>query len=206
MTKETMKLFNKVLGVLCGLLPLCVLLTFLGDNAEDTWHSISATYFSNAKICMIGLLFTASVFFICYSGYDWIDDLITDISAFSALGIIVFPCDCIKHSQAECLFGRYLTADLSHVAHCVCAGLLFGSFALMIWRFRKTSGRMTCKKTKRNTIYAFCSIIIVIAMLNQLLTSIAGVGWFTIVNEAVMLWAFAFAWLVKGEFFKRLND
>lgn len=201
-----MKLLNKVLGVLCGLLPFCVLLTFLGENAEDTWHSISAIFFSNAKICMIGLIFTAAVFFFCYIGYDWVDDLITDISAVSALGIIVFPCSCEMHDRRYCLLGKWITEDVSHIAHCICAGVLFGSFALMIFRFRKTSGRMTCKKTKRNTIYAFCSVIILIAMANQVLTSVAGIGWFTIINEAVMLWAFSFAWLVKGEMFKRLND
>lgn len=206
MDKNTMKLFNKALGVLCGLLPLCVLLTFLGTNAPDTWHSISATYFSNARFFMIGLLFTASVFFFCYSGYDWIDDLITDISAVCSLGIIIFPCSCILHDPTECLFGRYFTADISHVAHCVCAATLFTSFSIMILRFKKTSGRLTCKKTKRNVIYTFCSLFIILGMALQLVTSMAGIGWFTIINEAIMLWAFSFAWLVKGEMFKRFND
>lgn len=206
MDKNTMKLFNKALGVLCGLLPLCVLLTFLGTNAPDTWHSISATYFSNAKICMIGLLFTAAVFFFCYTGYDWLDNLITSLSASSALGIIIFPCACEMHDRRYCLLGKWISEDVSHIAHCICAGLLFLSFAVMILRFRKTSGRMTCKKTMRNTIYLFCSVIILLAMANQVLTSLAGIGWFTIVNEAIMLWAFSFAWLVKGEAFKRWND
>lgn len=31
-------------------------------------------------------------------------------------------------------------------------------------------------------------------------------GYWTLINEAIMLWAFSFAWLVKAEFFTMFND
>ncbi|MCR4560833.1 MAG: hypothetical protein K5685_12215, partial [Bacteroidales bacterium] len=47
----------------------------------------------------------------------------------------------------------------------------------------------------------------VVFMLNQVIASCCGFpGYWTLINEAVMLWAFSFAWLVKAEFFPWFND
>jgi hypothetical protein len=86
--------------------------------------------------------------------------------------------------------------------------LLFGFFAYMIgWRFVKTDAmiRSSGKKT-RDRIYRICAYIILAAMGMQAMTSFMCIGWITIVNETVMLWAFSLAWAVKAGCFKKLND
>ena len=43
-------------------------------------------------------------------------------------------------------------------------------------------------------------------MINQVITSLLNIGWMTIVNEAIMLWAFSFAWAVKADVFIKFRD
>jgi len=205
--KATMKFQNKLLGIMCLLLvPSTLLFGLIGNNVPGWSYSISANYYTNAKIFMIGLLFCTAVLFFSYSGYDRTDKIITNISAVAALGILMFPCDWDGASVNQILF-PFLGLGFSHFLHCVCAITLFLSFALMIgWRFTRHQGKLTIKKVKRNTVYYSCAIIILAFMIIQIITSIAGLQWFTMINEFFMLTAFGIAWLVKGEAIPYFND
>ena len=64
-----------MLGIICGLLPVaCLLFGFLGQlrgiNYPGWYNSISATYFANSNMCMIGALCLCSFFLFTYKGYD----------------------------------------------------------------------------------------------------------------------------------------
>lgn len=205
MDKSTMYFMRKALGWLCILLaPLSLIFGFMfySYNEPDFWNSISATYYATSKIWMIGLLFTTTVFFLCYKGYDWKDRMLTDISGVSAFGIICFPCNDKLVERTGLL---NLPTNVSHIIHCIFASILFISFAVMIL-FQFTKGGSTEKKKVRNNIYKVCGFGIVLFMLFQVISSILGIGWMTIVNESFMLTFFGIAWLVKGEQFKRLRD
>ena len=206
MNRQTMNYMRKMLGWLClAITPASVIFSFLGNNAADTWHSISATYYATDCAIMIGLLVTTAVFFASYRGYNLADRIITDISAVSALGVVVFPCWSIAAPERTGLL--QLERGLSHTIHCASAMILFASFFVMIFfQFTKTSGRMTEAKRIRNKIYRICGIVIAAGMLSQVVTSVLGIGWMTIVNEGFMLTAFSIAWLVKGEQVKTLRD
>ena len=66
---------------------------------------------------------------------------------------------------------------------------------------------VTEEKQIRNKIYYICAGVIGVFMLNQVLSVYFGYpGYWTLINEAIMLWAFSFAWLVKAEFFPWFND
>lgn len=217
MTKDIMKFQNKLLGIMCLLLvPTTLLFGLLGVNynAPGWWNSISANYYSNAKIFMIGLLFTTSVVFCTYWGYtensegrkDYWDRVLALISGVASLGILVFPCKTIAARPKDILL-PFIGLDVSHFFHCIFAIILFVSFAVMIgWRFTKHSGKMTIKKMRRNCVYYACASIIGVFLILQIITSIAGLTWFTMINEAFILTAFSFAWLVKGEAIPFFND
>lgn len=208
--KKTMNHQRQMLALMGFLLPLLApILGFIAAdrNAPDFWHSISATFYATSNWLMIGTLAIFAFFLFTYKGYDLGDNVVTTLSGTMAVLILVFPCACEAAGDTTGILN--LPTPLSHAIHCVVAGLLFGSFAFMIgFRFTKTDKALyfTPKKKVRNTIYKVCAYIIFGAMALQIVTSIMGVGWMTIVNEAIMLWAFSFAWAVKADTFKFLND
>jgi hypothetical protein len=184
-----------VLGIICGLLPICCVLFGLvgADEAllgDAWWHSISATYYSNSQVWMIGSLVLASFFFATYKGYDLGDKVLTSIGAISSLCIVIFPT--WNNVYDKCgLF--MLPTRLSSTLHNISAAVLFISFAVMILT-QFTKG----KDKKRNIIYYICGTIIVLAMISQVVTSVLNISWMTLINEFFMLEAFAVAWIVKS--------
>ena len=75
MTFETQTHYQRfMLGIICGLLPVaCLLFGLLGEirgiNYPCWYNSISATYFSNGNMCMIGALCLCAFFLFTYQGY-----------------------------------------------------------------------------------------------------------------------------------------
>lgn len=202
--QKTMKTIRYALGWLCLILVPCSVgfgLFDIADNGSQYWWSVSATYYANSKPFMIGILFATGVFFICYRGYDRLDNIIADISAVSAFGIIIFPCECFASPERVGIFG--LNVSTSHILHCIFASILFISFAIMIgFRFTKGNTTYFFAKKRRNRIYRICAALITLAMIVQVVTSILDIGWMTIVNETVMLTSMSIAWLVKAGAFK----
>ncbi|MBO7597813.1 MAG: hypothetical protein J6T70_12300 [Bacteroidales bacterium] len=210
--KELMIFQKRILGLLGFFLAPCAIgFGLLGDNSAiidpKWWYSISMTYYANSQICMIGVLFSMAVMFLSYIGYNTSDKVLTIISGISAMGIIVFPCG---HEGIEITGLLGLECGTSFIIHCTFASLMFISFAIMVgYNFTQTKGgdNMTPEKQLRNKIYYTCAGIIGVFMLNQVIASIFGFpGYWTLINEAIMLWAFSFAWLVKAEFFECFND
>lgn len=208
--KKTMNFQRKTLALMGVLLPiLAPLMGFIAydKNGSEFWYSISATFYATSNIFMIGTLAIFAFFLFTYKGYDIGDNVTCSFSAFMALGILIFPCDCSLADKTTGVLN--MPTPVSHVVHCIVAGLLFASFAYMIgFRFTKHANYVawTPKKLKRNDIYIICALIIAIGMVSQVITSLIGIKWMTIVNEAVMLWAFSFAWAVKADCFKRWID
>ena len=185
-----------VLGVICGLLPICCILFGLigADSAllgSSWWYSISATYYANSNVWIIGSLVLASFFFFTYKGYDLGDRVLTNISAVSSLCIIIFPCNCAKFENVGLFM---LPVKLSSTLHNVSAAILFISFAVMILtQFTKGND------VKRNRVYYICGAVIVLFMIVQVITMIYNIAWATIINEFFMLEAFAVAWITKSK-------
>ena len=184
-----------VLGIICGLLPICCILFGLigADEAllgNAWWYSISATYFSNSQVWMIGSLVLASFFFATYKGYDIGDRVLTIISSVTSLCIVIFPCG--NNVFEKCgLF--MLPTKLSSTIHNISAAILFISFAVMILtQFTKGQNKI------RNRVYYICGAVIILFMISQVITSVLNIGWMTVVNEFFMLEAFAVAWIVKS--------
>ena len=188
-----------MLGIICGLLPIgCVLFGLLGErtgiNYPGWYNSISATYFCNSNMCMIGSLCLCAFFLFTYKGYDLGDRVLTMISAISALLIVACPCSAIP---AENLGLFALPSKISGTIHDISAAVLFLAFALMILtQFTKGNQK------KKNTIYRICGWIMIAVMV------LVAVGRFfpqpaymTMIYEFIMLEAFAVAWIIKSGVF-----
>lgn len=194
---ETQTHFQRfMLGIICGLLPVaCLLFGVLGEirgiNYPGWYNSISATYFSNGNMCMIGALCLCSFFLFTYRGYDLGDRTYTTVAAVSALLIVACPCAAVPMEYMG-LFA--LPTKISDFIHMVAAIALFGSFALMtLTQFTKGSHK------RRNTIYRTCGLIMLFCMLVLAVGYFAELpGYMTMICEAAMLEAFSFAWIVKS--------
>ena len=209
MNKDILNYQRKVLGIMCALLAPCsILFGLFGDNLPEWYCSISATYYANSKICMIGLLFATGVFFYTYSGYSLIDRIFSYIQATAALGVITFPCLTPEVSGKVGLFG--LPVEISYIFHCISASVLFIAFATNImFLFTKSDGNPTPQKKIRNKIYYICGgIIYLFAILQGLSSFFKFPSWLPITwfNEFFMLEAYAMAWLTKAGMFKKFND
>ena len=208
--KATMNYQRKTLAIIGLFLPiLSPVMGFIAcdRNGPEFWWSISATFYASSNILMIGALAIFAFFLKTYLGYDIGDKVTCTFSACMAAGILIFPCKTLAAGETTGIFN--LPTEISHVIHCIVAALLFISFAYMIGcRFTKHDPAVpfTKEKIKRNEIYLKCAQFIVIGMCSQCITSMLNIGWFTIINEAVMLWAFSFAWAVKAGCFKKFID
>ena len=204
---------RKMLGILCGLLaPTCLLFGLFGaENNLPGWYmSISATYYASSKICMIGLLFTSSVFFMCYTGYDWRDRVLAIIQSVTSMMIIAFPC---RTPGAPATVGIFdLPLEVSHTIHTIGALLLFVAFGVNILFLFTLGNVQNEQKRKRNTVYKVCGITIFAFCLILALHRTPLFAWvpdwfpYTWFCEFIMLTAFSISWLVKSESIKMLND
>ena len=190
-----------MLGVICGLLPICcVLFGLLGEwagiNYPGWYNSVSATYFCNSNMCMIGSLCLCAFFLFTYKGYDLGDRVLTTISAISALLIVACP-TCAIPADNLGLFA--LPAKISSTIHDISAAVLFVTFALMILT-QFTKG----KQKRKNAIYRICGWIMVVVMaLIVVGRFFSQPAYMTMIYEFIMLEAFAVAWITKSGFLNK---
>lgn len=200
---ETQTHFQRfMLGIICGLLPVaCLLFGLLGEfrgiNYPGWYVSISATYFANSNMCMIGALCLCAFFLFTYQGYDLGDKVFTTIAAIAALLIVACPTIATPDEYIG-LFA--LPKKVSHTIHNVSAATLFISFALMILtQFTKGENK------RRNIIYIICGIVMLIFMSILAFGSFFGLPAYRImICETGMLWAFAVAWIIKSGVFSKI--
>ena len=212
--RQSMMFQRKMLAILCMLLaPCCLLFGLFGHNSNlPQWYfSISATYYANDKIFMIGLLYAITIFFFSYKGYDYKDRITSLIEAFSSFVIISFPCYTPGIEDKVGLF--QLPIFVSDTVHCIGASVLFITFTFnVLYLFRLSEPEPTEKKILRNKIYLTCGIIMIVFIILQVITTFIEFNfipqWFptTWFNEFVMLEAFGFAYFVKSEAIDKLND
>ena len=213
--KILMRKQQKILGVLGILLPLLsvglgLIGYWRGVNEPGWYESISATYYANSGMMMIGLLFALYLYYWAYKGYDKLDDIITSIAAVMAMGIVAFPCADGRATTAEYVGLFCLPLKVSGVIHTVCAIVLYAAFFVQTYRFTKHGANVTAEKLKRNRVYYSCMVMMIVGMLFVLGTNVieclADYHYFVLVGECFLQLAFGTAWLVKAGSITALND
>lgn len=210
---QIMKNQMMILGILCILLaPLSILFGLFGDNPEGWYGSISKTYYANSKAVMIGLLIATGIYFISYKGYDKRDNFLTTLQGLAAIGLVIFPTKLGSVDVGSVgLLG--LPSWLSVILHCACTYTLFISFWInLMFLFTLSNGKPTPKKRLRNIIYRCCGVLIILGTIAIIAGSTVLKPFLpknfpiALVGEFVILIPFGFAYLVKSECIKWLND
>jgi hypothetical protein len=183
-----------LVGLLGMLLPIALpSVACLVDGRSPLLSSVSAYYGTGSRDVLVGVLFVFSAFFVEYRGYDRIDECAGNAGALFAM--VVAVCPCTSRNQ--------VVATL----HLVAAALLFLTFAFFcLFRFTKRDpGRVavTRRKQLRDSIYKVNGGVIVAGMIAIALHGLfrdksQPASTFTFFVESLMLWAFGFAWIVKG--------
>jgi hypothetical protein len=174
--------------------------------------SISAYYFTPMAAWFVGSLWVIGFFMASCRGYDNRDEIAGRLAGVFALGVALIPvniCE-VKSGWVHC----------RGLLHWTCAALLFTILALMcLYLFRKADDppNRTSKKRLRDKFYVACGSAILIcigligvySLLELFHCSLAAkldcyhpIFWL----EAFCVWAFAIAWLVKGEAFWFIRD
>jgi hypothetical protein len=206
------KALRKAVGYVAIALPLVLVVPYAVHHTPHVVQgSISAYYYTGLRNVLVGSLCAIAMFMLCTRGYDKRDEIAGILSALCAIGIAFFPMDpsTIKEKEACVIPPRF---PQLHFLFAVSLFLILGYFCLKL--FKQTSGNPTRQKLQRNRIYTACGWTIYAAMALQAM--LMSVHWYKpttmpkydsghhlLICEWICLWAFGYAWLIKGEaFFK----
>lgn len=233
MTLSHIKL-RRLIGILGGSLPFLLLATnyfinttdllnnsnFILEKCTDNYvsegsykYSISHYYYTPAAELFTGILITVAIFLFSYKGHPLkegelpiSDELLTNIAASSALGIVLFPTgngdQCINDN-----FRIFVASETTGVFHFIFASIFFISLALIaIYNFRRTAELKDFGKGKHHNFYRICGF----GILTCLMLIFIYVHWIedvfvwldnlhpVFILETIALLFFSTCWLVKG--------
>lgn len=156
--------------------------------------SISATYYTYTVAVFMMILGSAGFILICYKGYNWIDDIINTTAGIAGLLICLFPCYVTGEGPNVGTF--QIDIHASNVVHCIAAAIFFSMLSVnSLFRFTKSSGKMTDNKKKRNIIYRVCGIGMLAAFALFLLPDFYIKTWLI---ETIALFFFGLSFLTKA--------
>lgn len=199
-----------VVGSLAFLLPVVVSLgailldwdLYLQDSISDYYYTIMRNYF-------VGTLCAVAVVLFSYKGYEKKDDRAGDFAALLCLIVAFFPTTPVCPIDYP-----LLSSDAVGVIHLSAAAILFWILSYFSLRlFTKTGDpeNMSDRKKLRNKVYVACGytmrICLGLLLIYFVFKTFDLFGWGTLLEklklvyifEFIMLWAFGFSWLVKGE-------
>lgn len=190
---------RKAVGILGMSLGFIVVLGGFFFGSGEVEGSISEYYLTNMRDIFVGVLFISGAFLLVYKGYDKVDNIITNITGISAIGVAIFP---VEVTNPNNVFN--LNQSWTETLHLISAIFFFVALSYMSYfQFTKTSGELTKQKKKRNLVYRICAFVIlgnlVIGAFHMLFNFFDGVPYLITIIEIVMLLAFGVSWLVKGE-------
>ena len=226
------KKLRRLVGILAFLLPTSLLI--VGVAPQVCFHrTISHFYFSPlGGDILVGILFFIGFFLISYNGergYEHVkwDRWISTIAGVCAFGIAIFPAEgtgCNEVAFQTVTFVdetnavRYQFFPGSGNLHGIStAGFFLALAYFSLYLFTKSSPNSdkTQQKKRRNIIYKTTGTIILLILVLMAIRKFAMEGvhadiwdhWhLTFVLEALGLYAFGFAWWVKGEGLAWVND
>ena len=197
---KTVRILRRGVGIVGLALPIVVTAGSLYYRGE--WPgSLSGTYYTEMRNIFVGALWAVGVFLICYR-IGRVDDFLSWVAGLAAILVAIFPTtpdsSTTDVSSADKWIGRI---------HYGSAAVLFGLLAVFcLFLFTRVDKRkkVTARKYVRNRIYRACGIVIaaagVVALASNLLSDTAYDRFKPLlICEALAVFAFGVAWLVKGE-------
>lgn len=189
----------KTLRILMGLagilLPLMVFVgKALSQHNMELEFSISDYYDNDtAGDILVGVLFALSFFLFAYKGPEPIDNKVANVGSLMAMGVALFP------TTSSIKWVHYM-----HFVFAICLFTVFIVFSIYLFRKTKKGTVPTDEKKKRNKLYLFCGIVMILCiaglaismwLMEDLCSRAKLVFW----GEATALFAFGISWLTKAE-------
>ena len=204
----TYRRIRRAIGYLGLSLPiLLVALSFIPFFKTSLQPSISDYYFTNLREIFTGTLCAVGLFLICYKGSKnasfWKNDgLLTNIAGIMAIGVALLPMNPDDFAVKIYTLFPYPEKWLGWL-HYGFAALLFLIMALLSINVftigQKNETRAPKSILNENNIYRFCgySILVFIVMV-PISEEFRLFQYSTLIFEALALFAFGSAWLIKG--------
>jgi hypothetical protein len=164
-------------------------------------HSISASYYTDMRDVFVGAMCAIGVFLICYR-HRKLDDVLSTIAGVLAIAVAVFPAATGVPSDA--LTPTDVTIGRVHQVAAAALFLLLAIFCIFLFPTTGSTVPATRRARVRNGIYYACGTVIIgaiaLAVASNALPdstrdALKPLFW----CEAVAVFAFGVAWLVKGE-------
>ncbi|MBT8220822.1 MAG: hypothetical protein KJP00_13415 [Bacteroidia bacterium] len=208
-TKRTIVYPRRAIGYIAFLMPF--VLTFgtkIIGVCDTIQSSISAYYHTDMRWVLLGSMIAIALLLVSYKGYNKADEYTTNIAAFLAVGIIIFPSEVAFFP--ECTITTEPPQIYEYKLHNAFAGFFFLALAYMSYfiftrsslhpQFRKKA------KVYRNRVYRICAITILACMILIIvyklfleeivfITKIKPIFWL----ESIAMLAFGTSWLTKGQ-------
>lgn len=204
----TYRRIRRAIGYLGISLPILLVgLSLISFFQTDVQPSISDYYYTNLREIFTGTLCAVGLFLICYKGNKnasfWKNDyLLTNISGIMALGVALFP------TNPEDFKDKIYTLipipekwlGWLHYGFAAILFLIFALLAINVFTIGQENETRTPKSIlNENNIYRTCGYaIIVFVILVPISESLKLFTYSTLVLEALALFAFGIAWLIKG--------
>jgi hypothetical protein len=195
---DTSYLFlRKCVGVIGIALPFVLVIgAMILGNSFVIQDSISSYYYTVTKDIFVGSMCAAAIFLISYR-YENLDNTVSTVAGVLAIGVALFPTGSMTIGWVHGVFAASFITSLAIMA------LIF---------FRKSDKKNPTdrkpEKLQRNMVYLLCSITIfecvVLLILIAVIQLRSSKPWLPslhpiLILECLALWAFGFAWFVKGE-------
>jgi hypothetical protein len=196
---------RQTVGWIGTLLPI-VLLAGAAFTSTARPDSMSGYYYTDMRDIFVGTLWALGVFLVAYRGYDKVDDSITNVAGFAAIGVALFPTKpavctagpgaCPASSVTRLSTHQQVVGDI----HLVLAAVTLIALGLMALRFAKQTKQ---RFATENAIYlgsgaiVLCCVLLA-ALFALLPASVKGRWPWLFFFEAVAVFAFGVSWFVKG--------
>jgi hypothetical protein len=190
---------RRAIGLIGAMLPIVVPLGYcVSTGSWRLLSSVSSYYYTDMRNVFVGALCAVGVFLVCYRYHRW-DDLIATFAGAFSIGVAFCPTAPPHPSELARTVG---------VLHVVFAACFLVAMALMCWllftRSSAPAGSRTAAKNRRNLVYRVCAIAIAGFTALAGLASFAPQSFIETVHplfwcEALAIFAFGFAWWIKGQ-------
>lgn len=206
---------RKLIGILGVLLPISLFIfLWMSSGHTSPLESISHYYYTRANPIFIIIVSILAIFLMVYKGKEPIDFYVSFSAGLFAIVLLLFPTDNIALTccDADAVYSvTYIQDNVWRVRFHYFAAAVFllnlNYMAFFIFtRSDKPKEKRTKEKNIRNTIYKFCGVVMVLALLIILLgllkvipENVYSGNHLTFWMEVIAIECFGISWLVKGE-------
>ncbi len=207
---RTTQRLRRGVGFVAILLPVVVTIgNAIIDGHFSLLGSLSGAYYTGMRDVFVGSMSAIGIFLIAYR-HARVDDVLSTLAGYSALAVALFPAKQIDKDlpQTEKIIGGI------HLGAAIVLFLIMAIFCFFIFTrpdVRADKSDLPQSKQMRNGLYVLSGWVLVLALAagaagrvflpDDIAVKFQPMFW----GEAIAIWAFGFAWLVKGDTIIRDN-